>query len=141
MRIEVRFKDGASILGLSGRFLGGGDGPFLRQKVRDLIDAGATKLVIDFSDVPYIDSTGLGFLAGARVSAQNAGVRMVLANLNVHVRRVLDEVKLSQFFVIAESEAAALAQFREEALKPEAPQESPGKAPKRKKRSAPISES
>lgn len=135
MRIEVRFKDGASILSLSGRFLAGGDGPFLRQKVRELIEAGTTKLVIDFSDVPYIDSTGLGFLAGARVTAQNGGARMVLASLNPHVRRVLDEVRLSQFFVIAENEAAALALFQEGA------EESRGKAPKGKKRSQPASES
>jgi len=139
VRIEVRFKNGASIVSLSGRFLAGSDGPFLRQKVRDLIEAGATQLVIDFSDVPYIDSTGLGFLAGTRVSAQNAGVRMVLANLNPHVRRVLDDVKLSQFFVIAESEAAALALVKE-SPSPAGPEEPAGNMPKRRKRSTPAPE-
>jgi anti-anti-sigma factor len=141
VRIELRFKDEVPILSLSGRFLAGGDGPFLRQKVKDLIDAGTKRLLLDFSEVPYIDSTGLGFLAGVRVTAQNAGVVMVLANLNPHVRRVLDEVKLSQFFVIAENEVAALARLREGIQPPGDAQESEGKVRKGKKRSSPTSES
>jgi len=109
VRIAVRFKDDAAILSLSGKFLAGSDGPYLRQKVKDLMEAGTQKLMVDFADVPYIDSTGLGFLAGARVTAQSAGARIVLANLNPHVRRILDDVNLTQFFVVAASEAAALA--------------------------------
>ena len=108
MRVEVRFKNDVAILSLSGRFLAGGDGPFLRQKVKELIDAGTRKMVIDFSDVPYIDSTGLGFLAGSRVTAQNAGVSLVLAGMNQHVRRILDGVRLTSFFVLADDEASAL---------------------------------
>jgi anti-anti-sigma regulatory factor len=72
------------------------------------MDAGTRKLIIHFADVPYIDSTGLGFLAGARGTVQNAGARIVLAGLNRHVRKILDDVNLTQFFVIADTEAAAL---------------------------------
>ncbi|MGA2075690.1 MAG: STAS domain-containing protein [Terriglobia bacterium] len=122
MRITARFADDIAIISLSGKFLAGSDGPYLRQKVKDFIDAGTKKLVIDFADVPYIDSTGLGFLAGTRVTAQNAAVRMVLSNLNVHVRRILDDVKLSQFFIIAPDEAAAVAKVNEvEAATPDSP--------------------
>jgi anti-anti-sigma factor len=115
VRITARFADDVAIVSLSGKFLAGSDGPYLRQKVKEFIDAGTKKLIIDFSEVPYIDSTGLGFLAGARVTAQNAAVRMVLANLNVHVRKILDDVKLSQFFIIAPDEAGAMAKVNEAA--------------------------
>jgi anti-sigma B factor antagonist len=128
VRITARFADDVAIVSLSGKFLAGSDGPYLRQKVKDFIDAGTKKLIIDFAEVPYIDSTGLGFLAGARVTAQNAAVRMVLSNLNVHVRKILDDVKLSQFFVIEPSEAAAIAKVNE--VDPNAP-EAPPEAPKR----------
>ena len=135
MRIKARFADDIAIVSLSGKFLAGSDGPYLRQKVKDLIDAGTRKLIVDFSEVPYIDSTGLGFLAGARVTAQNAGTRMVLANLNRHVRRILDEVKLSQFFLIAPDEAAAMAKVNEaDPLVPGAPSDA-AKGPRGKKRS------
>ncbi len=134
MRIELRFKDEVAILSLTGKFLVGSDGPFLRQKVKDLIEAGAKELVLDFSGVPYIDSTGLGFLAGSRVTAENAGVSMVLASVNQHVRRILDEVRLSQFFVIAEDEAAALARVKEKGLAEGRAGSSPPKESKGKKR-------
>lgn len=65
MIISMHFKDDVAMLSLSGKFLAGSDGPYLRQKVKDLMDAGTRKLIIDFAEVPYIDSTGLGFLAGA----------------------------------------------------------------------------
>ena len=123
----MRFKDDVAILGLSGRFLAGSDGPYLRQKVKDLMDAGTKKLIIDFSDVPYIDSTGLGFLAGARVTAQNAGCSIVLAGLNRHVRKILDDVNLMQIFVTADSEEAALASLSQ-------PDQSSGTAPEAVKR-------
>jgi anti-sigma B factor antagonist len=135
VRIEVRFKDNVAVVSLSGRFLAGGDGPFLRQKVAELIEAGARKLILNFGDVPYIDSTGLGFLAGARVTVQHAGARMVLSDVNPHVRRILDDVRLTQFFVIAENELAALQELEKapptEAAEPKAPRE-----PKPKKRPA-----
>jgi anti-anti-sigma factor len=141
VRITARFADDIVIVSLSGKFLAGSDGPYLRQKVKDLIDAGTRKLIIDFSDVPYIDSTGLGFLAGARVTAQNGGTRMVLANLNTHVQRILDDVKLSQFFVIAPDDAAAMAKVNEaDPLAQDAPSDA-AKRPKGKRRSINPTES
>jgi anti-sigma B factor antagonist len=126
VRIAVRFKEDVAILSLSGRFLAGSDGPYLRQKVKDLMDAGTHKLIVHFADVPYIDSTGLGFLAGARVTVQNAGARIVLSSMNRHVRKILDDVKLTQFFVLADTEEAAMAVLS----RPETPAEAesgPGK--------------
>ena len=133
MRIMARFADDIAIVSLSGKFLAGSDGPYLRQKVKDFIDAGTKKLIIDFAEVPYIDSTGLGFLAGTRVTAQNASVRMVLSNINIHVRKILDDVKLSQFFIIASNEAAAVAKVNEvEPATPDAPPEAATKPRGRK---------
>jgi anti-sigma B factor antagonist len=113
VRIELGFSEDVAIVRLSGKFLAGSDGPFLRQKVNDLIDAGSRKLILDFAEVPYIDSTGLGFLAGSHKAAQAAGVSVILASLNQHVRKVLDSVQLSQFFVIAGNEPEALAKLKE----------------------------
>lgn len=134
MRIAVHFKDDVAVLGLSGKFLAGSDGPYLREKVKDLMDAGTRKLIVDFADVPYIDSTGLGFLAGARVTVQNAGAGIVLASMNRHVRKILDDVNLAQFFVIADSEAAALALLNKTTAAPETAPDA-GKRAGKKKRS------
>lgn len=144
MRIELKFADDIPIIRLSGLFIAGGDGPFLRQKVADLIEAGSRKLVIDFQDVPYLDSTGLGFLAGSQKLAQTAGATIVLTDLNQHVKKVLDTAQLEKFFVVAANEEEALEKLR--AIPDNAPEPSlapppaapsaPAKAPRGRKRSA-----
>lgn len=113
MRISIQFKDDVAVMSLSGKFLAGADGPFLRQKVKDLAEAGTRKMVLNFSGVPYIDSTGIGFLVGSRVAAENVGMSMVLSGVNQHVKKILDSVKLSQFFVMTEDESSALAKVKE----------------------------
>jgi anti-sigma B factor antagonist len=138
--IAVRLKEDAAILSLSGKFLAGSDGPDLRQKVKDLMDAGTQKLIISFADVPYIDSTGLGFLAGARVTVHNAGGRIVLEGLNLHVRKILDDVNLSQFFVIAANEDAAIALLNQAAPGTGAVPEPSKGEPKGEKRPGPTAE-
>ena len=121
---------------LSGKFLAGGDGPFLRQKVVDLIDAGSRKFVLNFQDVPYIDSTGLGFLAGSQKAAQAAGAAIVLASINPHVKKVLDSVQLTQFFAIASDEAAGIAQLKAAAPAAAEPPSPAGKPTRTRRRSS-----
>jgi anti-sigma B factor antagonist len=113
VRVSVHFKDDISVVSLSGKFVAGSDGPYLRQKVRDLIEAGTRQLLFEFSEVPYIDSTGLGFLVGSREVAAEAGAIIVVSGMNPHVRRILEGVKLAQFFDLVEDEAAGLARLRE----------------------------
>jgi anti-anti-sigma factor len=108
MEITIDSRDDVTIFRLQGRFIAGKDGPQCRQKVQELIESGNRKLLFDFSGVPYIDSTGLGFLAGCRAAVQKAGAVLVLASLDERVRHVLDEVKLSEYFVIVEDEAQGI---------------------------------
>jgi anti-anti-sigma factor len=127
MRIELKFAGDIPIIRLSGRFIAGGDGPFLRQKVADLIEAGSRKLVVDFQDVPYLDSTGLGFLAGSQRLAQTAGARIVLCDLNEHVKKVLETAQLGKFFVLAAHEEEALEKLK--AVTDRAPESLPAPEP------------
>lgn len=113
MEITVNLNDDVTILRLHGKFVAGRDGPFFRQRVKELVDGGKRKLLFDFSDVPYIDSTGLGFLAGSRALAQRAGASLVLAGLNDRVKQVLDEVKLTEFFLITPDENSGVAKLKE----------------------------
>src|SRR5438132_520958 len=107
VRIAIRFKDDVAIMSLTGKFLAGGDGPFLRQKVKDLTEAGTRKLILDFSGVPYIDSTGLGFLVGSRKAAEEASASLVLASLSTHVKRILDSLRLTPGTPVPSSQCRA----------------------------------
>ena len=136
MRIELRFSDDVAIIRLSGKFLAGSDGPFLRQKVQELIEAGSRKLVLDFAEVPYIDSTGLGFLAGSQKAAQAGGAAIILSSINEHVKKVLDSVQLTQFFSLVESEAVAIQKLKAGPAAPEGTPPAPAKAPRGRKRAS-----
>jgi anti-sigma B factor antagonist len=108
MKVSIRYEEEAVILGLDGKFIAGVDGPFLRQKVQELLDGGTKKLVINLAAVPYIDSTGLGFLVATRTAAEEAGARAALSAVSSPVRKIMDRVQLTQFFLIANDDAAAV---------------------------------
>jgi len=115
MEVTIESRNDVTILRLDGKFIAGRDGSLFRRKVQELIDSGSRKLLFDFSGVPYIDSTGLGFLAVSRAAALKAGAGLVLASVGERVMRVLDEVNLSGLFVIAEDEDRGIARLEKAA--------------------------
>lgn len=59
----------------------------------------SSSLVIDFTDVPYIDSAGIGALVGANVSRQKENGRsLMLKGVNQRVRQALQVTHVEQFF-------------------------------------------
>jgi anti-sigma B factor antagonist len=70
-------------------------------------------LIIDLTDVPYIDSAGIGALVGTYVSHQRDGCAVALAGVNDRVRNALEITQVHQIFKIfsnlEEAEAAACA--------------------------------
>jgi anti-sigma B factor antagonist len=59
----------------------------------------AETMILDLSDVPYIDSVGLGSLVAAYVSHQKSGRCLVLTGLKPRVRKVMEITKVSDFFM------------------------------------------
>jgi anti-sigma B factor antagonist len=68
-------------------------------------------VIIDFSNVPFMDSAGLGALVGARVALQKANRKLALAGLNTPVKALLDMSKVTQFFPIYPTVEEAQAAF------------------------------
>ncbi|HEV2499248.1 MAG TPA: STAS domain-containing protein [Terriglobia bacterium] len=111
MKISIRNQGDVAIVSLEGKFSASADGPILRNKAQELFDSGTKKMVLDFTGVPYIDSTGLGFLAASHAAAEKAQAKMVLCGLAPPVRQILDRVQMAQFFPLVRDQAAALALF------------------------------
>ncbi len=59
----------------------------------------AETMILDLSDVPYIDSVGLGSLVAAYVSHQKTGRCLVLTAVKPRVRKIMEITKVNEFFV------------------------------------------
>jgi anti-sigma B factor antagonist len=67
--------------------------------------------VLNLSDVPYIDSTGIGELVSALQAVRHAGGDLKLLNLTRKVQDMVEVVRLGTFFELFEDEAAAVKSF------------------------------
>jgi len=59
----------------------------------------AETMILDLSDVPYIDSVGLGSLVAVYVSHQKTGRYLVLTGMKPRVRKIMEITKVKDFFV------------------------------------------
>src|SRR6516164_956429 len=58
-------------------------------------------LIVDLTDVPYIDSAGIGCLVGAHVSRENSGRRLVMSGVSERLLNSLKATKVDQLFNFA----------------------------------------
>lgn len=69
------------------------------QFERAVRNENAETVILDFSDVPYIDSVGLGSLVATYVSHQKNGRCLVLTAVKPRVSKVMEITKVKDFFV------------------------------------------
>ncbi len=103
--------DGISVVTLYGRIVFGEGSNALRVKVKSLIAAGKKKIVLDMKDIDYVDSSGLGTLVAAHLTANSQGAAMRLCNLSRKFSEVLLLTKLMAVLQVSSTEAAAVASF------------------------------
>ena len=63
----------------------------------------AETMILDLTDVPYIDSVGLGSLVTTYVSHQKTGRYLVLTGVKPRVKKILEVTNVQQFFMIFET--------------------------------------
>lgn len=103
--------DGVSLVALSGRIVLGEESNALREKLKGLNAAGKRKIVLNMAEIDYIDSSGLGALVAAHLSAKTAGASIRLCNLGKKFNEVMQLTKLLTIFDVYDTEAAAVASF------------------------------
>ena len=108
MTIGERVLGPATVLELSGRLvLGDGDEP-LKGKVKDLMQQGATHVMLNMTEVTYVDSAGLGALVGVSLSARHQGREITLVNPSKRLLELLSMARLQHVVKVCDSEAQAL---------------------------------
>jgi anti-sigma B factor antagonist len=86
--------------------------PEMRASLNAIIDQKPKKLVVDLSNVPYVDSSGLAVLIGAMQSVEHQGGAFALAGAQEAVRLILATARLDEYFHLFPDVDAALAPAR-----------------------------
>jgi anti-sigma B factor antagonist len=83
--------------------------PDLKQVLTDAIEGGAHRVVVDLSEVSFLDSTALGVLIGAVKRLRSRGGALAIVNVDASIAKTFQITGLDQIFTILPSRAEALA--------------------------------
>ncbi len=109
--MEERHVDDVTILVLTGQMLlDDGDLAF-GKRIRDLVERGRAKVLLDLGGVTYIDSSGVGMLVAKLKTLRERGGDMRLLHLNRRAESLLGMLKLLVVFETFQDEAAAVRSF------------------------------
>jgi anti-sigma B factor antagonist len=111
MTTSTRQVGGVTIVDISGRIVLGEESAALREMVCDLLGKGQKRILLNLSDVNYIDSSGLGNLVSSFTSARKQGGELKLLNLTNKVHDVMQITRLYTVFEILDDEATAVKSF------------------------------
>jgi anti-sigma B factor antagonist len=84
------------------------DAPSIRTDIRKMVERGRKNIVLDLSDVAFIDSSGLSVLISARDATQAVGGDVLLLNPTSIVRSLIELTRLQEVFEIFGSEEHAV---------------------------------
>lgn len=101
-----------TIVDLSGRISLGEGSALLRTTIRDLLETGQLKILLNLGDVNYIDSSGIGELVSAFTAVRNRSGELKLLNLTKKVHDLLQITKLFTVFDVYNDEATAVHSYQ-----------------------------
>lgn len=102
------------LLDLRGRITLGEETEALRSKIKQLIAAGHSRIILDLGEVTYLDSVGLSTLVASYTAARKQGGNLKLLHLPKGVHHLLQITRLSTVFEIHEKLEAARQSFEQE---------------------------
>ncbi|HZQ93091.1 MAG TPA: STAS domain-containing protein [Terriglobales bacterium] len=97
LKLSSRSVRGVIVVDCAGRIVFGDEAAILREELKKLLQHNRS-IVLNLSNVGYIDSGGLGTLVGIYTSARNLGGQIKLAGLNSRVIDLLQITKLVTVF-------------------------------------------
>ncbi len=112
LEIKIRETPAAVILDMKGQITLGESLMDLRDTIRESLAGEQKNVLLNLTEVTYVDSSGLGQLVGSYTRVTNGGGRMKLLNPQERVRDLLRITKLLSVFEAHDNEAAALRSFK-----------------------------
>lgn len=111
MHADVRRLQDVVVLDLSGKLTAGLGDQILRESLDELLAEGWRKILVNLSQVTFMDSAGVGELVGGLRTSQRLGAELRLLNTSERVHSTLSIARLLPVFRIHQSEREALEAF------------------------------
>lgn len=107
-RADVRRVDNATIIDLHGEIDAFAEEPLLNQAYNQATHDKPATVVLNFTDVDYINSKGIALIVGILANARRAGIRLLVFGLSEHYQEIFKITRLSDFMTVFPDEATAL---------------------------------
>lgn len=107
---------GIGLIEASGSLIGGEETDKLRAAVAGFVDRHYEKLLIDLSNVTYVNSTAMGVLVSAHTTYTKRNWHVKLCGITKNVHNIFVITKLTMVFDVQDSRAEALKSFAEIAV-------------------------
>jgi anti-sigma B factor antagonist len=111
-QVAVRLAGDVAIVDMTGRLTLGEGSALLRDTVKQLLDSGRKHILLSLQGVTYIDSSGLGQMAGCYVTASRMGGQLKILNAQSKVNDMLQVTRLFTLLVTFSDEAEAVRSFQ-----------------------------
>ena len=105
--------DGIKIIHLSGKIMGGPEMPDLCKKIKKQLSIGTKKILMDFRNVRWINSTGIGGILGCVTTLRKKGGDIRFASLSSAVKHYFHITKIDTVVEVYEDLDDAVASFSE----------------------------
>jgi anti-sigma B factor antagonist len=107
--VEKKHLDNFTILYVEGLIKLGESAEFFSSALENVLKNESTNVIIDFTKIDYIDSTGIGELVGylGKFTTQNR--KLILVNPSERIQKLLKLAKLDAVFKIYSNEEEAIA--------------------------------
>ena len=111
MKLKHHEQYNAVVIELKGNVMGGDDTKEFNELLHKLLDEGKKNIIVDLSEVKFMNSSGLGMLIGGLTTIKKGEGSMKLARTTEKIESLLVITKLSQIFESFESVEEAVISF------------------------------
>lgn len=112
MKMKTQIVDDVAVVRISGNIVIGEGDIMLKDRIVAILDDNYKKILLDLSDVKYMDSSGIGELVNCHTSVAKRGGELKLLNLTKKIREILTITKLLMVFDDFTNETEALMSFK-----------------------------
>ena len=109
--LELVMENEIAILKIDDEIIFDNSNAFKEKSKKMLVNNDSNNLVLDLSQVPYIDSSGIGYILSLFKFIRSQGGRLVIANPNEKIKKVFEITKMTEVFQMYESVEKAVTEI------------------------------